>query len=187
MTMSTHLPYSGLPVPSMIPGISLNWRRTSKTIAWAATPTAFIRNEVKKNGRIAPMIRPATTSGLSIVEESGELRPRAAPAPLLRGGERVGREQGERGEDRRADRVALRDRLGRVADGVERVRDPRASGGSFAISAIPPALSVIGPERVDRDDHPRDGEHARRGEARSRRGPRRGSAIVAHSCQPTAR
>ena len=29
VTMSTTLPYSGRPVPSMIPGISRNWRRTS--------------------------------------------------------------------------------------------------------------------------------------------------------------
>ena len=34
------VPYSGLPVPSMMPWISLNWRRTSTTTEPAARPTA---------------------------------------------------------------------------------------------------------------------------------------------------
>ena len=40
VSMSTALPYSGLAVPSMMPGISLNWRRTSTTTLPAARPTA---------------------------------------------------------------------------------------------------------------------------------------------------
>ena len=43
---------------------------------------------------------------------------------------------------RRADRVALGDRLRRVADGVEPSVTWRTDSGSSAISAIPPALSV---------------------------------------------
>ncbi|MNV41046.1 hypothetical protein D3C71_1326710 [compost metagenome] len=42
VSMSTALPYSGLAVPSMIPGISRNCRRTSTTTAPAARPTASI-------------------------------------------------------------------------------------------------------------------------------------------------
>ena len=40
VSMSTALPYSGLAVPSMMPGMSRNWRRTSTTTAPAARPTA---------------------------------------------------------------------------------------------------------------------------------------------------
>ena len=49
VTMSTTLPYSGRPVPSMIPGISRNWRRTSKTTAPAARPTALIARPENRN------------------------------------------------------------------------------------------------------------------------------------------
>src|SRR3970040_3094753 len=36
VSMSTQVPYSGLPLPVMMPLISLNWRRTSTTTAPAA-------------------------------------------------------------------------------------------------------------------------------------------------------
>jgi len=42
VSMSTAVPYSGLAVPAMMPGISLNWRRTSTTTEPAARPTASI-------------------------------------------------------------------------------------------------------------------------------------------------
>ncbi len=42
VSMSTARPYSGLAVPSMMPGISRNCRRTSSTTAPAARPTASI-------------------------------------------------------------------------------------------------------------------------------------------------
>ncbi len=42
VSMSTALSYSGLPVPSMMPLISRNWRRTSFTTEVAARPTASI-------------------------------------------------------------------------------------------------------------------------------------------------
>ncbi|MNL40634.1 hypothetical protein D3C87_1629990 [compost metagenome] len=63
VTMSTHLPYSGLPVPSMMPGMSRNWRRTSTMTDWAASPTAFMNMELAKKGRTPPMKRPMMTSG----------------------------------------------------------------------------------------------------------------------------
>jgi len=42
VSISTALSYSGLPLPSMMPLISANWRRTSTTTAPAARPTASI-------------------------------------------------------------------------------------------------------------------------------------------------
>ena len=42
VSRSTARPYSGLPVPSMMPGISRNCRRTSTTTAPAARPTAVM-------------------------------------------------------------------------------------------------------------------------------------------------
>jgi hypothetical protein len=57
----------------------------------------------------------------------------------------VGAEQQERGQRRRGDRVALGQGLGRVADGVEAVGDLAAPASARLNSAMPPALSVIGP------------------------------------------
>ena len=54
--MATHLSYSGLPVPSIIPGIVRNCLRTSSTIAIAASPTARIASEENINGIIPPTI-----------------------------------------------------------------------------------------------------------------------------------
>src|SRR3546814_6446299 len=64
VSRSTQVPYSGLPVPSMMPGISLNWRRTSMTTAPAASPTAVMPIAPNRYGSRPPMIRPTTTSGL---------------------------------------------------------------------------------------------------------------------------
>ena len=62
--MATHLSYSGLPVPSIIPLIVLNWRRTSSTIDIAASPTALIAKEENINGIIPPTNKAANTSAL---------------------------------------------------------------------------------------------------------------------------
>ena len=62
--IATHLSYSGCPVPSKIPGISLNCLLTSSTIAIAAFPTALIANDEKINGIIAPIKSPDKTSAL---------------------------------------------------------------------------------------------------------------------------
>ena len=51
----------------MMPGISLNWRRTSSTTRPPATLTAFIASEAKMKGSIAPMKRPSSTG---VVRES---------------------------------------------------------------------------------------------------------------------
>ena len=62
--IATHLSYSGLPVPSMIPGMVRNCLRTSSTIAIAASPTALIANEENINGIIPPTNNPESTSAL---------------------------------------------------------------------------------------------------------------------------
>ena len=77
VSRSTHLPYSGFPVPSMMPGISLNCRRTSTTTELAARPTAVIPMEPNKKGSIPPMNRPTTTKGL--VKEKSSVTPAKYP------------------------------------------------------------------------------------------------------------
>jgi hypothetical protein len=64
--MATQRPYSGIPVPSRIPGISRNWRRTSCTIAIAARPTAAMASDEKMKGIIAPTNRPPSTRALEM-------------------------------------------------------------------------------------------------------------------------
>ncbi len=61
--MSTQRAESGLAVPSMMPGISRNCRRTSSTMPAAARPTAVIVSAAMKNGVTPPTNRPMTTSG----------------------------------------------------------------------------------------------------------------------------
>ncbi|MNT10769.1 hypothetical protein D3C72_1456140 [compost metagenome] len=63
VSMSTALPYSGLPDPSMMPGMSRNWRRTSTTTAPAARPTASMAMAPNRYGISPPMNRPTMTSG----------------------------------------------------------------------------------------------------------------------------
>ena len=70
VTMSTTLPYSGRPVPSMIPGISRNWRRTSKTTAPAARATALIARPENRNTTAAPSSTPTRTAGLKTMKSS---------------------------------------------------------------------------------------------------------------------
>ena len=60
---STHFPYSGFVVPSIIPGISLNCLLTSSTTAPPARPTAFIPIAPNKKGINPPMNNPTTTKG----------------------------------------------------------------------------------------------------------------------------
>ncbi len=60
--IATHFSYSGFALPSKIPGISRNCRRTSSTMAMAALPTAVIAKDENINGIIAPTNNPAKTS-----------------------------------------------------------------------------------------------------------------------------
>ena len=65
--ISTHLSYSGFPVPSIIPGISLNCLLTSYTISMAAFPTAFIAKAENTTGTIAPINSIANTGALKML------------------------------------------------------------------------------------------------------------------------
>ena len=64
VAIATHFAYSGLPVPSIIPGISRNCRLTSSTILPAFLPTAFIAIATNTKHIIAPMKSPASNIGL---------------------------------------------------------------------------------------------------------------------------
>ena len=61
--ISTQRAYSGSALPSRIPFISVNWRRTSSTIFCAARPTAFIVSPQNRKAIIAPMKMPIRTLG----------------------------------------------------------------------------------------------------------------------------
>src|SRR3989344_2361171 len=63
VSMSTQVPYSGLALPSMMPAISLNWRRTSTTTEPAARPTASMPMAPNRYGTMPPMNRPMITAG----------------------------------------------------------------------------------------------------------------------------
>ncbi len=63
VAIPTQREYSGLFFPSIRPGISRNWRRTSFTNRPAARLTARMANEEKSTGTAAPMSRPMKTGG----------------------------------------------------------------------------------------------------------------------------
>ena len=67
-------------------------------------------------------------------------------------------EEDERGEAGGADRVALRHRLRRVADGVERVGDPADGLGQIGHLGDPARVVGHRPVRVERDDEARHRE-----------------------------
>ena len=109
-----------------------------------------------------PMISPISTSGLERLK-----RPlRSNPSRRLAGEFALeGREQHQRRERRRADRVALGDRLGRVADRVERVGDVADVLGQ--VGHLGDAAGVVGdrPEGVEGDDQPAERELRHHGDA----------------------
>ena len=78
VTMSIARPYSGRSVPSMIPGCSRNWRRTSSTTSPPTRPTASMASDANRNGIRPPMKRPEITQGSDSENESGKL-----PAPVI--------------------------------------------------------------------------------------------------------
>src|SRR3954453_3871301 len=132
--MSTTLPYSGRPVPSMMPGISLNWRRTSETTAPAARPTALIARPENMNTTAAPISRPTSTLGENTWAENVPGSPGAIRG-LWRGpgggrnrvGGRWGGAERGGGPDRGcSDPDAFGDRLGGVPPRVELGEDLRA-------------------------------------------------------------
>ena len=126
VSKSTLREYSGLPVPSMIPGMSRNWRRTSSTIAPAERPTACDRERAEQVRQEAA--EEQADQDERVGQGEAHLAGRGSSGAVLG----VRREQDQRRERRRADRIALGDRLGGVADRIERIgvvsRTPRPAG-----------------------------------------------------------
>ena len=137
VTMSIARPYSGRAVPSMIPGISANCRRTSVT-TWPPTlPTASIARDANRNGIRPPMKSPATTHASLRLNDS--VRPWFDSSVVY--------ESNSTSAANAAEPIAYPFVTALVVL-------PTASSGSViartdssrsAISAIPPALSVTGP------------------------------------------
>ena len=73
--MSTQAPYSGVSVPVRMPGNLAIWRRTSRTTAPAALPTASMLKAVKIKGSSPPMNRPMMTFGSFSGNESHQVWP----------------------------------------------------------------------------------------------------------------
>jgi hypothetical protein len=94
----------------------------------------------KRKGSMPPMNRPIITIGSPMLRDSASMR-----WPCGCGGLDVGRDEGQGGQRGRADGEALADGGGGVAERVEGVGDLADLGPRPAISAMPPALSAIGP------------------------------------------
>ena len=109
-----------------------------------------------------PMISPISTSGLVRLKRPLRSKPgrRLVRELALEGGE-----QHQRGERGGADRVALGDRLGRVADRVERVGDVADVLGQ--VRHLGDAAGVVGdrPEGVEGDDQAAERELRHHGDA----------------------
>ncbi len=131
--MSTHRSYSGRPVPSMIPGISLNCLRTSSIIWEAALPTAWIVMALNTKGSIPPIKRPTITRGLfmSITESPTDVAYAAKRARAVRAAEPIARP------------LPMAAVVLPTASSLSVIF--LTSGGMWLISAIPPALSAMGP------------------------------------------
>ena len=137
----------------MMPGCSRNWRRTSCTMVPAERPTALMAAEENRKAIDPPTSMPMKIFGLATlmaVETLVNSRLALAdgvkalscwPMVWMKAGE-----QGQGGDDGRADGEALGHGLGGVADGVEAGHDPlRLAENSPLISAMPAALSDTGP------------------------------------------
>ena len=121
----------------MIPGFSRNWRRTSSTTAPPARPTASIANDTNRYTIMPPISSPISTAGLpsakfSILPLSASSRSNALNSTSAASA---------------AEPIAypLVTALVVLPTASSRSVTVRTSSGRSAISAIPPALSVIGP------------------------------------------
>ena len=123
--------------PSRRPGISRNWRRTSSIISWAARPTASMVRAANRNGSMAPRKRPMKTS------TSPTFRDSEPPAWMTANSKLLNRARAVRAADPTAKPLAT---AAVVLPSESRASvTSRTLGSSSAISAMPPALSAIGP------------------------------------------
>src|SRR3954453_5615481 len=71
VTSAAAVSYSGCSVPSMIPGFSRNWRRTSSTTAPPARPAASIDKAANRQTIRPPSSRPMRTAGSLMAKSTG--------------------------------------------------------------------------------------------------------------------
>ncbi len=133
--MSTQRAYSARAPsrPSRRPGISRNWRRTSSIIWLAARPTALIVSAANRNGNIPPMKRPTVVSISMMSMRSSP----TADLNVKKSARAVTAAEPMAKPLATAAVVLPSESRASVAS--------RTSGGRCAISAMPPALSAIGP------------------------------------------
>jgi len=131
--ISTHFSGSGLEVPSFNPGISLNCLLTSAIINEAVLPTASIVIEAKRNGNIPPIKIPIITMGfvILITLNSTDLLYAVNKAKAVNAAEPI------------ANPFPIAAVVLPTASKESVIS--LTSGFNPAISAIPPALSAIGP------------------------------------------
>ena len=123
--------------PSLRPGISLNWRRTSSIMSWAARPTASMVRAAKRKGSMAPRNRPMKTV------TSPTSRDNEPPAWLTANSKLLNRARAVRAAEPTAKPLATAAVV--LPSESKASVTSRTLGSSSAISAIPPALSAIGP------------------------------------------
>ena len=123
--------------PSRNPGISRNCRLTSSIISCAARPTASIVKAAKRKGSIAPMNNPMNTLTSPIFSERVPPAISTANSKLLKRASAVSAAEPTANPFAIAAVVFPNESSASVTS--------RTLGSNSDISAIPPALSAIGP------------------------------------------
>ena len=139
--MATHAAESGSTpgVPSRSPGMSRNWRRTSSIILLAARPTASMVSAANRNGTIAPRNSPMNTS----TEPMSRLRLKDASAFSRATSNDLNSASAVSAAEPTAKPLAMAAVV--LPSESSASVTSRTLGSSSAISAIPPALSAMGP------------------------------------------
>ena len=130
----------------MIPGMVLNWRRTSSTMAIAASPTARMARERENEWDHATYKQAGQHIGFINIDA------------CYSSYSYKGRKQGQCGQCRRSNGKTFTGCGSCITHGIKDIRFSRTSEGSSLISAIPPALSAMGPN-VDSQLHGSGGHH----------------------------
>ena len=143
--MATHAAESGSTpgVPSRRPGISRNWRRTSSIILLAARPTASMVRAANRNGTIAPRNSPMNTSIEPMSRLRAKLRPCSAAALIKATSNDLNKASAVSAAEPTAKPLATAAVV--LPSESSASVTSRTLGSSSAISAMPPALSAIGP------------------------------------------
>ena len=151
-----------------MPGFSRNWRRTSSTTEPGRPADSGHRDAAEEIGDHAAKNQPSHDIGVRDVEghrahslEIGKLiGVRGKKTEIMA----IGVEEHQGAETGRADRIALGDRLRRIADRVERVGHvPDILGQTRHLGD---AAGIVGhrSEGIERDDHARKAKHGGHGD-----------------------